>query len=412
MIDLPVGTRIGDWTLGEALGTGGFASLHRATDPGGRAAAIKVLHAEHATTTAAAARFLREVAIIRRIAHPNLVEIYDAGQLADGRPYYAMELLHGMDLAEHLATQGRLAPGPALAVLEPLCSALSAAHELGVVHRDLKAANVFLDRSSGAERVVLLDFGIAKLPEAADLTASRQILGSPASMAPEQLRGAPVDLRTDVYGLGALAYHMLTGQLPFDDASVTVIQYLHQYASRPAPSSLARVPAALDELVTRAMSVEPADRPASALAFAAAFRAALATPTAVALPAAEAALAARIELRPLPGSAPQEALQALLVARDQLRSGVRALGLALLLDASQTVVAACPVDERAPARERAVHALCADLARQHRAQLTIAWQLVRGHLIFRDGAPVAGPLCDIASWAARARPAAQPRGVP
>jgi serine/threonine-protein kinase len=150
----------------------------------------------------------------------------------------AMEFLTGTDLGRALATRGRLPVADALAIVAPVASALAAAHAQAIVHRDVKAANVFLATDgAGGARPILIDFGIAKLaaPDAAELTTSRQLVGTPVTMAPEQIRGGAVDARTDVYGLGVMTFHLLTGRLPFEDESPTIVQYLHAHARRPGP---------------------------------------------------------------------------------------------------------------------------------------------------------------------------------
>jgi serine/threonine-protein kinase len=190
-----------------------------------------------------------------------------------------MELLDGEDLATMIGRAGPMSGLQALAVLEPVCAALAAAHELGVIHRDVKASNVVLCRGAGGlrGRIVLLDFGIAKLSGAlgVDLTASHQSLGTPSCMAPEQVHGRAVDARTDVYALGTLAFFLLTGHMPFEDASLTMTQYLHLHARRPRVSVAAPVPVRIDDVVARAMAIEPAERFSDPLSLLAALRAAL-----------------------------------------------------------------------------------------------------------------------------------------
>jgi serine/threonine-protein kinase len=209
---VPPVVSIGRYRVERLIGNGGFAAVYEARDPDGRRVAIKRLHGELALRSHDILRFDREIRIIRGLRHPNVVEILDVGD--DQAPYFVMELLHGTDLSDHIARRGRLSLEETVEILAPVCSALSAAHQKGIVHRDLKASNVFLDR----ERVVLLDFGVAKLLDgtALRLTRSHLIVGSPACMAPEQILNGPVDERTDVYGLGVLAYQMLTGALPFN----------------------------------------------------------------------------------------------------------------------------------------------------------------------------------------------------
>ena len=139
----------------------------------------------------------------------------DHGTLDDGRPYLVLEYIEGPSLRDAIHERGSLPPAEMLAILEPLCDALATAHALGLVHRDVKASNVILGHDvQGPRRPVLLDFGLVKLldAEGPGLTSSRSMLGTPAAMAPEQMAGQPVDARTDVYALGLLAFHMLTGR--------------------------------------------------------------------------------------------------------------------------------------------------------------------------------------------------------
>lgn len=276
--DLSPGTQVGEYVVRQLIAAGGFGVVYRAEDAQGRPVAVKVLHAELAGAPDAVRRFEREIEAIRRIRHPNVIDVFGFGQIADGRPYFAMELLDGVDLEQHIRECGRLSPDEALAILTPLCDALSAAHEKNIIHRDFKASNVLLCDRGGARRVVLLDFGVAKLLDDAGpgLTTSRNMLGTPACMAPEQITGRPADARTDVYALGALTYFMLTGELPFRDASVVVMLHMHLYARPPCPSAVAPVSSAIDDVVTRAMSKDPSERYASAGSFIAALRAAVA----------------------------------------------------------------------------------------------------------------------------------------
>lgn len=265
--DLAPGDRAGDYIVREPLARGGFGAVYRAEHAAtGEPRALKVLHAELATTAQAVLRFEREVEAIQRVPHPNVIGIESVGRLDDGRPYFVMELLKGADLAAHLAAVGRLSPIEALAILEPLASALDAVHARGIIHRDLKPSNVFLDERGPARRVVLLDFGVVKLLDerGPGLTASFQMIGTPAFMTPEQIRGLPADVQTDVYALGTLLYCMLTGKPPFAASHDVVLSQLLLHARSPRPSSRAPVDPALDDVVLRAMSKDPARRHASA----------------------------------------------------------------------------------------------------------------------------------------------------
>jgi serine/threonine-protein kinase len=263
------GASVGEWRVERHLASGHYGSMYLAADPAqGRKVAIKVLHPELVSFGEPFIRFLREARILDLVRHPNVVEIYDSGVLSDGRAYLVMEYLEGEDLATHLRDRGRISPARAAAILEPVCDALSHAHARGVIHRGLKASNVFLC-SSEPQRIVLLDFVLAKLSErgSIEVTSSRIAIGSPASLAPEQIRGQSVDARSDVYGLGALLYQMLTGRAPFENTSWVAVQRMHLHAPRPRPSRYAPLAPVFDEIVTRAMSAEPADRYPSAQAF-------------------------------------------------------------------------------------------------------------------------------------------------
>jgi serine/threonine-protein kinase len=254
-----IGSRVADCAVEDAIGEGGFGAVYRGRTSTGRAVAIKVLHSELASTPEAVARFEREIETVQWVRHPNVVQVIDCGRLDDGRPFLVMELLEGSDLATVIEDSGRLDTNETIRVLEQVCDALAAAHERGVVHRDVKASNVIIERGSG--RAVLVDFGIAKiLAPGHTITVTRQAIGTPAAMAPEQYAGRSVDARTDVYGAGALAYHMLTGEPPFSEESATLLRYLHCHAERPRTSLRAPVPARLDSVIARAMHTDPAQR--------------------------------------------------------------------------------------------------------------------------------------------------------
>jgi len=259
---------IGAHVLEAFMAKGGSGVIYRARHVEHDApAAIKILHAELATNPGAVARFEREVAVLQRLEHPNVVQIFDCGRLVDGRPYFIMELLRGVSLKQHLETRGRLSIDEALAILEPLCSAISAAHAQSIIHRDIKPSTIFLcdpdaSPAASAGRLVLLDFGLAKLldAEGSGLTSSRYVIGTLICMAPEQILSKPVDERTDIYALGVLTYRMLTGEPPFAARSQLAMQQMHLYSTPRPPSSLAPLSPALNGPVLRALSKEPSDR--------------------------------------------------------------------------------------------------------------------------------------------------------
>lgn len=286
---LPVGTRVSDYRINGVISCGGFGTVYRATHvESGSAAAVKVLHPELISHDNDALRFKREVDVIRRLQHPNVVDVFDFGQLPDGRPFFAMELLSGETLEHRLLSRGRLTLDETLEILEPLASALDLAHAQSVIHRDLKPSNVFLcDDPNGKTRVVLLDFGVAKVldPGEQSLTASRQIIGTLACMSPEQLLGEKVDSRTDIYAVGILAYAMVTGKAPFDigaqDSDNPVVFLYTRYVRPVAPSQHVRIDPALDAPILRALAQEPADRPATVGEFVESLKAAIRASTAI-----------------------------------------------------------------------------------------------------------------------------------
>ena len=263
------------YKLDRLIGEGGFGQVWRAwRETDGETVAIKVLHLELVRSVDALTRFQRELDAIERLDHPNVVRGLGHGTLADGRPYLLLEYIEGPSLREVLHERGALPPAEMLTIFEPLCDALHVAHEAGLVHRDVKASNVILARRNGIIRPVLLDFGLVKLVDQVGpgLTSSRSMLGTPAAMAPEQMRGQPVDPRTDIYALGLLAFHMLTGQPAFGGAPGVVQSYLQVHGPRPRPSSKVDIDPAIDEPVARALAPEPASRFPTARAFSEAMR--------------------------------------------------------------------------------------------------------------------------------------------
>lgn len=274
-MDSSQSAEIPGYHLDRLIGEGGFGQVWRALrDTDGEVVAIKVLHLELIRSVDALTRFQRELDAIERLDHPNVVRGLGHGTLQDGRPYLILEYIEGPSLREVLHERGALPPAEVLTILEPLCDALHVAHEAGLVHRDVKASNVILARRSGAIRPVLLDFGLVKLVDQVGpgLTSSRSMLGTPAAMAPEQMRGQPVEPRTDIYALGLLAFHMLTGQPAFGGAPGVVQSYLQVHGPRPRPSSKVDIDPAIDEPVARALAPEPGARFPDARSFAEALR--------------------------------------------------------------------------------------------------------------------------------------------
>lgn len=251
------------YRIDRLIGEGGFGQVWRATrEHDGILVAIKVLHLELIRSNDALTRFERELAAIGRLDHRHVVHAFDHGTLTDGRPFLILEYIEGPSLRDVIHERGSLAPHETLAILEPLCDALTQAHAVGLVHRDVKASNVILGHDAQGPRPVLLDFGLVKLldAEGPGLTSSRSMLGTPAAMAPEQMRGQPVTAATDVYAVGLLAYHMLTGVPAFGSTPGVVQSYLQVHGPRPRPSAKVDIDPAIDEPIVRALAPDPGQR--------------------------------------------------------------------------------------------------------------------------------------------------------
>jgi serine/threonine-protein kinase len=360
--------------LDRLIGEGGFGQVWLARcDSDGQVVAIKVLHLELVRSVDALTRFQRELDAVERLDHTNVVRGLGHGTLPDGRPYLVLEYIEGPSLREVLHERGALPPAEMLTILEPLCDALQVAHEAGLVHRDVKASNVILARRNGAVRPVLLDFGLVKLVDEVGpgLTSSRSMLGTPAAMAPEQMRGQPVDPRTDIYALGLLAYHVLTGQPAFGGAPGVVQSYLQVHGPRPRPSSKVDIDPAIDEPVARALAPEPGARFANARSFAAALRAVI-----------HGAIGETQDVAVLY----VEGDATVIAGADEV---ARALGLVVALTAPDSILAVIPRDRvdiaalRARVSEISVHA---------RAAIGVSRATISGDL-------VDGPALDVESWA-------------
>jgi serine/threonine-protein kinase len=357
---LKPGTVAGAYVLKKELASGGGGTVYEAQHRLlGRRAAVKVLRRELAASPQMVARFLREALAVNMIKHPNIVDIYEFGELPDGRPFYVMELLEGIDLRSLLNERGRFSPAEVLEILEPVCSALQAAHEQGIVHRDLKASNILIMNQGDRRVVKLLDFGIAKLmhPDAgeAGLTVVGTRLGTSYTMAPEQIRGDAVDPRTDIYALGVVLYHLVTGQYPFRAETMTDIERLHLEAPPPRPSQAAAVPPALDAVVLRSMEKVADRRFPSARAFAEALREAVGSRSADREVAARAAVI-YVEVRIGEGADADsdEVLDDTSAILDAAEHSFRSAGLTLPLQTGSALIGArvLSADATAAARER------------------------------------------------------------
>ena len=250
----------GRYELTARIANGGMASVWRAHDDVlARTVAVKLLHDHLAADEAFRERFRREAIAAAKLTHPHVVSLYDTGTDGD-RVYLVMEYVDGATLREVVADLGRLEPGQAAAIGEKVARALDYAHERGLVHRDVKPANILLG-DDGAVKVA--DFGIAKAEEHdGDLTKTGMVLGTAAYVAPEQITGSTtVDGRADQYALGCMLYEALSGRQPFkgETAVATAAQRLES-SPTPLRSLLADIPRGLDSIVMRAMARDPEDR--------------------------------------------------------------------------------------------------------------------------------------------------------
>ena len=256
----------GRYQLGSLLGVGGMAKVYLATDRVlERQVAVKVLSPPHAHDPSFVERFRREARAAARLSHPNIVAVFDSGSDA-GLHYLVMEYVAGQSLAQLLHRQGRLAPRRAAELGVEVCAALAAAHAQGLVHRDVKPANVLVGDDG---RVKVTDFGIAKAAATATLTGTGTVLGTAAYLSPEQAQGGPVDARSDLYSLGCVLYELLTGSPPFgsgaDSPPVAVAtRHLHQPPEPPSAHN-PQVDASLDAVVLTALAKDPAQRYQSAI---------------------------------------------------------------------------------------------------------------------------------------------------
>jgi hypothetical protein len=268
------------------IGLGGMGRVYEAEHSAIRKRlALKVLNPEYSRQPDLTERFLREAQAASRIGHPNIIDVSDFGHTASGQLFFVMELLEGTNLADLITREGALAAERACGIGAQICRALAAAHAVGIIHRDLKAENIFLIAREGTpDFVKVLDFGIAKTSmfeklekprrgarvamakAARRLTRPGEAMGTVEYMAPEQASGMVVDHRADIYSLGVLLFEMVTGKLPFDAEDPTEILNRKATEPPPVPSQLrpdAGIPPELDQVIMRALDRQPHERPAT-----------------------------------------------------------------------------------------------------------------------------------------------------
>ena len=258
----------------QQIGRGGMGEIYRATDTTlGRAVAIKVLAERYASDEGVRQRFTREALAAARLSgQRNTVTIYDVGEHND-RPYIVMEYLGGGSLEDVLAAEGAQPPERVFRWLEQAAAALDAAHAEGVIHRDVKPANLMLDRSGN---VHVADFGIASAAGMDSLTMTGTVLGTAGYLSPEQAMGDRATPASDRYGLAIVAYELLTGKRPFAADSPTAEASAHVNAPVPSVCDMSSLPCELDPVFEQALAKDPSQRYDSAAEFVAALRAALA----------------------------------------------------------------------------------------------------------------------------------------
>jgi hypothetical protein len=266
--DDTVARRVGKYTLMEKIGSGGMGTVYKARhELLRRPTAVKLLNSE-TTSDTAIARFEREVQLTSALTHPNTISIYDFGRTPGGIFYYAMEYLEGINLEELVRRYSPLPEARVLHILRQICASLGEAHAAGLVHRDVKPANVFLTvRGGQCDFVKVLDFGLAR--SAVDerevhLTSTNTVAGSPLYLSPEAITEPErIDTRADVYGIGALGYYLLTGSPVFSGSSATDICLKHVRTTPEPPSGRTKQPVSprLDALLLRCLAKAPDDRP-------------------------------------------------------------------------------------------------------------------------------------------------------
>jgi serine/threonine protein kinase len=265
----PSGVQLGPYVLTEKIGAGGMGEVYRAWHGAlERWCAVKVLP-PHASARERR-RFAKEVRVTARLSHPNTVCLYDHGQEPDGTAYYAMELLEGVSLQQLVQREGPLPPRRVIHILQQICAALGEAHAAGLVHRDIKPDNIVLCERAGLKDVAkVVDFGLVK-QVANDIDEDdldKGLIGTPQYLSPEAITAPEtVNAQSDLYGLGAVAYYLLTGAPVFSGRNVIEVcgHHLHSEPERPSRITGRAIPRDLERLVLACLAKDASDRPASA----------------------------------------------------------------------------------------------------------------------------------------------------
>jgi serine/threonine protein kinase len=267
-----IGKSLGHYRIEEAIGQGGMASVYRATDvSNGKTVAVKVMLQVLSLNDQFRQRFRREAEVLQRLQHANIVPVLDYGEFED-IPYIVMPFMSVGTLTDRL-TSGPLKPLEGAQIFSQIASALHFAHENGVIHRDVKPSNILLDGDGNA---LLSDFGFAHIHDASLNLTGSALIGTPAYMSPEQIKGEPITAKADQYALGVILYELSTGALPYEGDTPMAVAIKHATDPLPAPSSKnANLPIEVEKIILRALDKDPADRFASIASFNHAFQKAM-----------------------------------------------------------------------------------------------------------------------------------------
>ncbi len=258
-----IGSEFAGYRIDALIGRGGMGEVYRAWNPRLETRlALKLLGPEFADNDLFRERFIREARAAASLDHPNVIPVFDVSE-SEGIPYIAMRYVEGSDLKTMIEAQGALGLERTLELLAPIAGALDLAHSYGLIHRDVKPANILVEAASGSkpETVYLSDFGVAKTGLSKGLTKANEFVGTIEYVAPEQISGKPIDGRADIYALGCILYECLTGEVPFERDSAVSLMYAHLESPPPRPSEREpTLPPELDEVIQTALAKAPDDR--------------------------------------------------------------------------------------------------------------------------------------------------------